>query len=95
MSEERVAGSKGYNVYVLLGPWIFSQDYPEFGFTFVFTRRFELLYAIPNPELIKLYPSLLESGEIDIPLEKLTECNEKSVLLWDDGVWVPLKKINR
>jgi hypothetical protein len=91
----------GESVHLLLFPWDYSLTHPEFGFTYVFNRQFKLLYAIPNPSLTGLYPSLVKSGEIDVPIEELTECYEKSVMHWDNGGdggvwdWVPIEKINK
>ena len=88
----------GESVHLLLFPWDYSLTYPEFGFTFVFNRQFKLIYAIPNPTLTGLYPNLVKSGEIDVPLEKLTGYYENSVMRWDvggDGDWVPIEKLNK
>jgi len=94
----------GESIHLLLCPWDYILTHREFGFTYVFDRQFKLHYAIPNPSLTGLYPSLVKSGEIDVPIEELTACYEKSVMRWDEGDdggdgyhgdWVPVEKINK
>jgi hypothetical protein len=79
------------NIHIRLNEWVFENGI-ACGINFAFDRNFTLIVVMAPGCLRQIYPKLLKNGEIDISLNELKKIYANSVLRWDDGRWVPVKK---
>lgn len=78
-------------IQIRLFPWRKSPDLEKFGFDYAFNMDFALREVLEQSLILNYYPSFLQNGVIDMPLERLKEIYSGIVQRWEDGCWVPVK----
>lgn len=81
-------------IHIQLFPWEFKAQGQYCGFEYVFTNKFELIYAMPDSLMQKYYPQMVKDSIGKIPLLEATGLVSKNVMYWKENGWIPVVKTN-
>lgn len=75
-------------VQVIYYPWLNPARTSNYGFLYIFDRKFKLKNIVTNPGLFRQFPPYTPNSPFEVSLEELTSIYKEVPMRWEGGQWV-------